>query len=241
MDYPFEIVLAYNGTDGNYINTLAQIYDFDYVVNNTGYRFELIQDAYELCTGDYFMHLEDDFYWENPNAVRNAVWVLENMPEISFVRMEFLPFQRKHFSEVVDLPTDRLGVFIPRAQGGPAYQFTLNPHVRRDKIPIRYGFIDTKKYKEIAKDNPVQPERWMSDQWDKEGKLSGCLLGKNFRHLGLYDTGGHKKFWYSDRFFLERNSPKEFDPIVVFGTFCENKQYRELFARYIKQNQEGGE
>lgn len=237
MDFPFELVLAYNGNDESYIDHLRNIYDFDHVVKGTNFRFELIQDAYELCSGDYYMHLEDDFYWENPNAVRNAIWILDNMPEISFVGMIFLPFHEKHFSKIIDVNDDRFGIFKQRVSDGAAYQFNLNPHVRRDKIPIEYGFIDSKKYFELTKIKLVQPERWMSDQWDKENKLSGCLMGKNFRHLGLYDTGGHKKFWYADRFFLERNSPKEFDTIEEFNKFCNNETYRKLFVKYIEENE----
>jgi len=237
MDFPFEVVLAYNGTNGEYINQLAQVYDFDHVVSSTRYRFELIQEAYEHGDGDYYMHLEDDFYWDNPKAVQNAVSVLESLPEVSFVRMEFLPFQMKHFQKIIDVDDDKFGLFKLKRDGGPSYQFCLNPHLRRDKIPIKYGFIDTKKYLELVETKPIQPEHWMSNEWDKEEKLSGCLLGKNFRHLGLYDTGGHKKFWYSDRFFLERNSPQEFNAVEEFNKFCINKVYRELFAEYIRRNE----
>lgn len=237
MDLPYEIVLAYNNDDKDYITTLQKICNFDHILSSRKFRFDLMQDAYELCSGDYFMHLEDDFYWDNPNAVKNAIWVLENNPDISFVRMSFLPFHEKDFTRIIDVKDDKFGIFLPRKNGGVAYQFCLNPHIRKDKIPIPSGFIDAKTYLKLSKTNPIQPERWMSDRWDELNKLSGCLMGKNFRHLGLYDTGGHKKFWYADRFFLERNSPREFDPVEEFNNICQKELYRKLFAEYIKENE----
>lgn len=238
IDVPYELIMAYNGTDKEYIERLTSIADFVAIVTNpppAKYYVSQLNDAYEMCTGDLYMHLENDCYMDNPLAVRNAIYALEKLPELDFVRMELEPFRRHQFRRIIDLGTDKIGIFKTQENGGPPYQFGLQPHIRRERLPVGRRFPDepTGNY---------HFERLIDDWWCVAGRTSGCLMGVNFRHIGMFCDGGHFKPWLvaqmtcnpEDNRIRDTLTPRDFIPL--FDAFCNNPYYRELYARYIDAN-----
>lgn len=229
MSYPFELILVYDGDDPKYLARLSKIYNFDNIITNPGrkrFRMDLFNDAYEIAHGDFYMHLENDFYWGNPNAMHEALLALEKCPDLDFVRMEFLPFNKHHCKERIKLDTDILCVFKKYGEGGPFFQFNFNPHLRREAFPVG----------EYPKKNTTgMMERPLAEKWNKLEKVAGCLMGENFRHLGIFDNLGHFKPGYINRFTLK--DVKTFEPINEFRSFCDNPYYRELFKNYVEGNQ----
>ena len=227
MHEPFEIVLVYDGNKKDYVNSLSNICDFDHVVMNPQKRFyiDLLNDAYNFCSGPYYMHLENDFYWDNPLCLESALSALEQFNDVDFVRFEHLPFTRNQFSEFRKVPHDELGIL----KRDVPYQFNLNPHIRRVKFPTKTGFPQ-----EDSTDKHF--ERIMDKTWIADGRVSSCLFGNNFRHLGIYDEFGFYKPYYAERFTLRKWEKTIDRPLYEFDQFCSNFHYRQLFMRYLHDN-----
>ena len=189
----------------------------------------ILNKAQILCDGDYYMFLENDFYWDNPDAISNAIIALETIPEVDLVRMEIIPWHEEQMRKIIPVGTDRLGI-LKLPPEGPRYQFVLNPHLRRDKMPVKGGYLSPLAGKGF--------EMTIVEAWLRENKTSGCLLGENFRHLGLWNTGSRFKKNYIPRFTLQRRRrvTEPFNPIKEFAMFCDNKYYQELFRRYLDNN-----
>lgn len=222
MPQPYELYIAYDGCDPKYEMMLWNVSRPDAIIEDAERksRFTLINKALDQCKGDYYMHLENDFYWENPLCLESAIYALDEYEDIDYVRFENLPFTKSHFSEYRETPHNRLAIM----KGDAPYQFTFNPHLRRDRFPCG---------------------RFMEDGFTKHDEqhhndtyygTSSCLFGNNFRHLGLYDAGGHYKPWYAERFTLRRGERTIERPLKEFDAFCQNFQYRQLFMRYLHEN-----
>jgi len=231
QDFNFEFILVYDGADPEYINRLMSIHEFDLIVTNPNrkrFRFDLLNDAYNFCSGDYFVHTENDFYWETHSALENGIKALDAFPEIRLVRIEgLIPWHRKQFEWIKPIGTDEVGL-LKLPSEGPLHQFVLGPHVRLDKIPVKNGFLRMATPRK-------QPEAVMAQQWTREGKRSGCLMGNNFRHLGIYDSSGHYKPYYAERFTLRRGERTIDDPLKEFKKFCNNEEYVKLFKQYLRR------
>jgi hypothetical protein len=225
MPHPYEIALVYDGEDPDYVGRLLDVYDFDHITMNhekKNHRFWLMNEALDECTGKYFMHIENDFYWDRPGVVDSALEAFERVPELTFVRFEFLPHNERVCERQLQLRDDTLCVFKP----GTPYAFNFNPHLRKEKFPA--GRYPKKKIWKTG-----QPEKSFGLEWDKLGKTAGCLMGPNFRHIGVYDEGGFYKQMYAERFTLRRGEG-EFAPRQEFNSFCNNETYRRLFEDYIE-------
>lgn len=222
--------MVYDGQDFNYVDTLLGIYDFEHIIMNSGRRknrFALINRGVDAATGDYFMHLENDFYWDNPNCVDEALIAFEKVPELDYVRFEFIPFTKEDCQECIKLENDVLCLY---KEDRPRFQFTFNPHLRKTKFPIG-RFIEA----------PIpgkQPEGVFADMYRKTGRQAGCLMGENFRHIGVYAEQGYYKPYYTNRMTLRRDPIsdelfKTFKPMEEFKKFCSNPNYIELFRRHL--------
>ena len=226
MPDPYEVILVYDGENTEYVDRLLDIYDFDYIVMNPKrgvHRFALINRGWDACTGNYFMHVENDYYWSHPGSVRRAFEAFEKVPDLDFVRFEFLPFWRSKCEQVVKLSDDELCI-VPK---NTSYRWNLNPHLRKTKFPA--GRL-------LEKFPPrAQPEKTYADEYNKYDYVAGCLTGENFRHIGIYDEGGHFKQFYAERFTLVPDQ-REFDAWAEFQKFCDNQQYQQLFRSYLDKN-----
>jgi len=223
MPEPYELLVAYDGFDADYLRMIFSSSNPRWVGtnrNNEKSRFTLINEALDRCKGKYIMHLENDFYWENPYCIDSAFYGLEYFDDIDYIRFENLPFTEKQFEEYRELPLDILAVMRKDAP----YQFTFNPHLRREKFPcgrfMERGFTK-------------QPEQHHNDNYKG---TSGCLLEDNFRHLGIYDEGGHFKPWYAERFTLVSGDKEIKNPLHTFMKFCDDPEYIDLFMRYLNDH-----
>jgi len=221
MPEPYELFICYHGTDEDYMDRLQLLWaKKSSIIFGDCSRFRLINQALDDASGEYFMHVENDFYWENPLCLESALNALNNYSDIDYIRFENLPFGPSTFNEYREVPHDTLGIMKADAP----YKFTFNPHLRRDKFPCG---------------------RFMEDGFTKHDEqhhndtyygTSACLFGNNFRHLGLYDEGGHYKPYYAERFTLRRGDRTIESPLHEFDQFCNNYLYRQLFMRYLHEH-----
>jgi hypothetical protein len=221
MPEPYELFICYNGTDEHYMDRLQLLWSKNAsMVFGDGSRFKLINEALDDANGDYFMHLENDFYWQRKDCLREGLKFLEQNDDLDYIRFETLPFGDNVFREYRQLDENKIGVMKYDAP----YQFTFNPHIRRYKFPCG-------RFQEIA--FVKQPEQHHNDAYQG---TSACLFGENFRHLGIYDEGGHYKPWYAERFTLRRGEREIKNALEEFDAFCNDYYYRQLFMRYLHDN-----
>ena len=221
MPEPYELFICYNGIDEHYMDKLQLLWsNHASIIFGDGNRFQLINQALEDSTGDMFMHVENDFYWADPQCLDAALNAFHKYPELDYIRFEHLPFTQKNFNryEQVD------GKDICFMREDSPFRFTFNPHIRRYKYPTDEPFKTTGFTK--------QPEQHHNDGY---GYQSACMTGDNWRHLGVYDEGGHYKEYYADRFTGVRNTVN-FDPWTEFIKLSDNPTYLDLFMRYIHDN-----
>ena len=217
MPEPYELFICYHGTDEHYMDRLQLLWSKNSsVVFGDCSRFKLINEALDDAEGDYFMHLENDFYWERQECLNEAVGILDNHT-VDYVRFEHLPFGDSTFERYTTIVGNKYGIM---KQDAP-YRFTFNPHLRREKFPC--GRFQEDSFTK-------QPEQHHNDNY--EG-TSACLFGDNFRHLGIYDEGGHYKPWYAERFTLRRGEREIKNALEEFNAFCDDYYYRQLFMRYL--------
>ena len=223
MPQPYQLAIAYNGSNNKYIEKLLKIAPEAEIISNpeNKSRFTLINEALDTMKAKYYMHIENDFYWLNQNCLNQAVNYFEKMKEIDYIRFENLPFTEKTFRGYIKLGEEKLGVMKDDAP----YRFTFNPHLRREKYPCG-RFQDAGFTK--------QPEQHHNDNYTG---TSACLFGDNFRHLGLYDEHGHYKPYYAERFTNIRGQRELENPLIEFDKFCGNSYYRQLFMYYLYENQ----
>lgn len=222
MPEPYELFIAYDGYDLTYEMMLWNVGKPNAIIENRQRqsRFALINKALDSCSGNYYMHLENDFYWQDSRCLIVALNILSEHPKIDFIRFEYLPFQDAQFKNFYKAN----GRTIAIMRETTPYRFSFNPHIRREKFPCG-------RFKE--KDFDKQPEQHHNDAYHG---TSACMSGENFRHLGIYDEGGHFKPWYAERFTLRRGERHIDNPLEEFKRFCDNTEYTELFRRYLNES-----
>jgi len=224
MPQSYELFICYDGWDKDYIQMLTTAAPkgsvFYFEKGKRKSRFELINMALNyVLDNEYIIHLENDFYWVNPQCLTAALNAFEKW-DIDYIRFEQLPFTANQFKRVEQ--TD--GRDILWMKEDTPYRFTFNPHIRRFKFP------NEKKFK--TEGFTKQPEQHHNDGYTG---ISCCMTGDNFRHLGIYDEHGHYKEYYADRFTGRRNT-KNFDPWTEFTKLTDNSIYLDLFMRYLRDN-----
>lgn len=226
------LIIAYDGADDDYLDSLKEWCEstnlewFNIIPNPTHTnRFALINKALEDVKAEYFIHLENDFFWASPTALKDATDALWNMPDIDYIRFEVLPFTKNDFTRY-----SRSGEhdICWRRKHGP-YRFTLNPHIRKFKFPGGKPFFEGPYEK--------QPEQYFNDSYTGQ---AACMTGDNFRHLGIFDEGGHFKPNYGERFFNRRGcySTNLRDYIEEFDQITSNQRFRDLFRGYVARHME---
>ena len=223
MSEPYQLIIAYDDMKYTHYDMLRKTAPNSIILcrdESDKSRFSLINQALDYAKGDFYMHLENDFYWQRRSCLLDAIAAFDMYEDLDFIRFENLPFGPNVFTEYRPLPSDRVGVMKRDAP----YQFSFNPHLRRDKFPC--GRFKDGGFKK-------QPEQHHNDTYRG---TSGCLMGDNFRHLGIYDEGGHYKPYYAERFTLRRGEREIPRPLAEFDKFCSNTAYRQLFMRYLYEH-----
>lgn len=219
----YDLYICYDGTDKDYIEMLVEHAESCAVIPNwhKESRFKLINDALEMADAEYYMHLENDFYWEDPTCLDASLNAFYKYLDIDYIRFEMLPFTHKTFYKCKQV--DLIDVCWMR-ENAP-YRFTFNPHIRKFKYPAGKPLQEEGFTK--------QPEQHHNDEYKG---VSCCLTGNNFRHLGIYDEGGYYKPYYAERFTLRRGEKELGDVVKEFKSFCDNKEYLSLWLRYLESN-----
>jgi hypothetical protein len=224
MPDPYRLTICYDDTGYTHYDMLRKVAPKAIIIcrdeDDKSY-FSLINQALEYSSGDLYMHTENDFYWQRRDCLLDAMTALEIYDDLDFIRFENLPFTDNTFTEYRALPSDKVGIM----RKDSPYQFNFNPHLRRDKFPCGPRFKEDGFTK--------HDEQHFNDEYTG---TSGCLFGDNFRHLGLYDEGGHYKPYYAERFTLRRGEGEIPTPLAEFDRFCSNVIYRQLFMRYLHEH-----
>lgn len=223
---PYELHICYDGCDDNYLDMLETILKYTRRAKITynpskNNRFTLINDALQQHNTEYYMHVENDFYWIDPMCLDSALNAFYYTKEpLDYIRFEQLPFTHKNFYHYEQYD----GKDICWMREDSPYRFTFNPHIRTFKYPTDEPF-QTKGFTK-------QPEQHHNDGYKYH---SACMTGDNWRHLGVYDEGGHYKKYYADRFTGRRNT-ENFDPWTEFTKITDNPLYLDLFMGYLNDN-----
>ncbi len=224
MPQPYELIIVYDGNNIFYEKMLADTGNPSYIINKRERgRFAAINDALSCASGEYIMHLENDFYWVDESCLEDALKALEKFKDIDFIRFELLPFTISQFNRFESIGDHDFCWMKPTTP----YRFTFNPHIRRFK------YINGKMFKDTG--FTKQPEQHHNDEYVG---TSVCMTGDNFRHLGIFDEGGHFKPYYAERFFNKRGkreAPKD-EMVAEFGRITDNLLYHNLFLDYLTEN-----
>jgi len=237
-DNTWDIMIAYDGDDKGYVDSLndtiksatkhplvdepPEKWEVTYTDEVKGPRGALLNKAYDDVDADYYIFLENDWWWKRI-SVCHALNILDNSDHIDTVRMLTYPFKEHSHYNVVD--------YIIRYNNGGyknhygemkttiPYQWTFNPHIRREKYPV--GEFPTEE-RNLWKVEPLY------DEWYREkGKRTALLLNDCFIHFGVKNSTGsisnqHYGFFGYD--YSMWNSPT-FNPPTM-----------ELFDRVIKHS-----
>jgi len=225
MPQPYELIVAYDGWDANYLDTLTAAGHPDrIVVKDKGMsRFTLINEALDYASGELFMHLENDFYWVDESCLESALKALDKY-HIDFIRFELLPFTINQFNRFEIVGDHDICWMKPETP----YRWNLNPHIRTFKFPGGKSLKDG--------NFTEQPERHHGEGYNG---TSCCMSGDNFRHLGIYDESGHFKEYYAERFFDKRGKRTAIKAELLdeFNQLTDNLLYRKLFLSYLDDNE----
>ncbi len=227
MPQPYDLHVCYDGSDDDYISMLTEILPIgsNITYNPSGNnRFSLINDALEQVDADYYMHVENDFYWVDPgclDAALNAFYFTKK--PLDYIRFEHFPFTYKNFASYEQY--DEKDICWMKYDS--PYRFTFNPHIRKFKYPTDEPF----KTEGFTK----QPEQHHNDGYKY---ISACMTGDNWRHLGIFSEGGHMKEYYGERFFNVKNKVAEYpeEYVVEFMRLTKNERYLRLFKEYFYDN-----
>ena len=222
MPEPYELIIVYDGMNPYYEGMLLEVGNPRHIVDNftKRSRFELINDALLLAKGELIMHVESDFYWVDSSCLTDAVRAMWDNPQIDFIRFELLPFNQSHFNRFTQKGSHDVLYMKPSTP----YRFSFNPHIRKFK------WVNNKPFP--APPYNKQPEQIFGEEYSG---LSCCMSGDNFRHLGIFDEGGHYKDYYGERFFNKRGKKAADidDYVVEFERLTSNEKYRSLFRAYL--------
>jgi len=221
----YDLIVLYDGDDWDYVYHLESIANIRQIVRNPlGETMgELLNKAYSLCTGEYILHFENDYYWIKP-CLQSA---LEAIGYVDTVRLTMFPFTISNCEREVILHTGKLCIFKEKV----GYKFSLNPHIRREAFPV----------------GPFEPLRsWRVEseyatRYTEQGKSGGCLMSDNFIHLGLYNARGGFSAQHA-MYFLGRDWKErldELDPVGTLEQLTDNELYIDLFRQYLLDH--GGE
>ena len=223
MPQPYELFISYDGNNPFTIRKLLDIGNPKEIITNPKKlnRFALINEALEQARGEYFMHLENDFFWVDESCLEDSLRAFEKYPSIDYIRFELLPFTIGQFDRFETINDHD---FCWMKETTP-YRFTFNPHIRKFK------FINGKPFQTEAFGGE-QPEKVHNSMYSG---TSVCMTGDNFRHLGIYSEGRHRKEWYAERLFNKRGKKTATDDEILaeFDNLTDSALYRRLLREYL--------
>lgn len=163
MPQPYELFICYDGYEFGYMSMLQHaVEDCNAkveILTNPAHlsRFWLINKALNMANGDFFMHVENDFYWVNPMCLDSALNAFHFTKQpLDYIRFEQLPFTHRDFYHYESYE-DR---DICWMHDDAPYRFTFNPHIRRFKYPTDEPFQTTGFTKQPEQHHDTRRGRW---------------------------------------------------------------------------------
>lgn len=232
LEWDMEFVLVYDGQDENYLRELRKIIIPDVeIINYRGIsQGELFNAALDRSNGDYYMHMENDWWWFNNHCVDEGMYALKKFEDVDIIRLVALPYGYGSGDGCVKLLDTYMWEINPRQH----MSFHFNPQLRYEK------FVGG-RYLDASNQRGPDLESAMFERWQKEysDKGSWVLVDKyekpSIRHIGFFSASGQ----------AFSNAPKTLREIYDYsfygGTFHDlnlHGEYRELFEQYLKEGLE---
>lgn len=180
MKEDYEIVLMYDEADENYLGELRRIYPFETEVINPGRKKtigKLWDEAYLACKGKYFAHYQNDWLWLRGDCYRIGKIALEKLG-MGYVKLGQQPFHRNQFKSFHKIEDYEIGIYKKWGQGGPSYQWSMNPFIQKERFPCGIRFSGQQTLGGM--------ENYGKDVWNRSNKIAGAIMGRGFfEHLGV--------------------------------------------------------
>ena len=213
--YDYEFVIAYDRDDENpvdeTIDLAKKLFTVKDVIINKDHRKHgpMFNESFGRCDGDYYMFLEDDWYWRE-DRLSTAMVALE---EVDFVRLLRIPFHS--FKNV------REGYYLMWDDAD--YGFNFGPSIRKTRFPI--GEFGT------YPDRPMF-EGESSRIFKRLGKTSAVLDTDSFSHVGFCDANGGLRHQH---FVREGVEPSISGAIRWFKSITNDENHIDLFIEHLKK------
>lgn len=183
MDYDFEFVVCYDGDDDSYIKMIKQVIQPDVVVmNKRGLsQGELLNIALDKSSAEYYMHIENDWWWFDNNCIDEAMYAIDKY-DFDIIRMVDLPYGHGTGEGCIKLKD----VYMREIIAGQNMAFHFNPQLRKIKFPAG-RFVATSNQRGGMDLESAMYHRWNAHPRDKYLR-SWVLLKPYFRHIGFFSA-----------------------------------------------------
>jgi len=178
-------------------------------------RGELLNDAFMKSSGEYYIFLENDWYWVE-DRIEDAIRALD---EVDFVRMVRTPF--KNFTTIKN------GFCILAPETGYAYNF--NPSVRKDVFLIGIFREDL---------NSDQLESLTSTLFNAMGKTAAVLDTDSLSHIGFVNSNGVLR---EQHFIREGIKPSLIEVVKWFESISKDRSHIDLFVEHLQTEVRGAD
>lgn len=213
-DYNYEVIFAYDRSPERpcdcLINIVNSIFDVKHVLINKNHTYlgGLYNKAFDLSSGDYYIFIENDWFWRT-DRIEESINALE---EVDFVRMVKRPFHNfKAIKNGYCLPSD-----------GTDFVYNFNPHIRKEKFLIG-------RFPEELKNIGIL-ERYATDKFVEMDKKSAILDSDSFSHVGFVNSDGFLRLQHFKR---EEVYPSIHEAVNWFKTISPSKYYNKLFELHL--------
>lgn len=218
MDYSFELILSYHGSDEDYVKELSKIYSFDYVSMRST-RGSAYNNALDHATGDYIFHMENDWWWINKGCVGAATYGIDTYNDIDMIRLLSYPY-------CVPSQVNRVLYRWPVLKFQPeAYGWHHNPSLRKEKFPLgRVPEEDVPSYEAV-----------MNKRWQNSDMGSWMFIDNFFQHIGMFDRGYRPEQGVRK---LDVDKMEDLYDVPYYGCTINglgfSKKYRNMFDEYLR-------
>ena len=160
--YDYELIVLYDSNDPEYFKLIKE-FSPDWMIIGGGGRGNILNRAYEIARGEYFLFLENDWYWVD-DCIELAKSALK---EIDFIRLLKTPLNPKGVNN---------GVYTIHPDK-KSFRWNFNPHMTKEKF--------------LAGRFPE--DRWSiegiyCERFNETNKISALMNKDYFVHLGVISS-----------------------------------------------------
>lgn len=220
-DYDCEFVFAYDRSPESphdeLIDIVKSLFDIKEVVISKHHtkRGELLNEVFTKSSGDYYIFLENDWYWVE-DRIEDAIRALD---EVDFVRMVRTPFE--NFTIIKN------GFCVLAPETGYAYNF--NPSVRKEVFPVGMFREDL---------NSDQLESFSSTLFNAMGKTVAVLDTDSLSHIGFVNSNGVLRVQHFERQGIK---PVISEAIKWFESISKDRSHVDLFVEHLRTEVRGAD